>query len=442
MGEDLLRQLPEEYAGLANRRAVMHEAAEIVDELDEAVTRLGDGIIAAGLPVRAWRSQEAELRVLSGSLPATTVDGFLTRLAEFSADVGPQWLHGEAAALESFHAEVALLHEVIRSLGSAAQRMRAAPAHQRVLLIEVAFGNQRVVTAIEEVTLALSDLQALAPFMGPLTAEEWAAPRKSAVETDAVAKAVTQQVPTRAAHGGEPTAGTPVPGDDITLRLRDTTNPPAGDAPTIRLRDTGTKPASDDGKTLRLREYARTAPIAFPRLVPLDAAPTEQLVQRSATARQRIERLAQSLTHALLPWLESLPRRVQALVRRVRLPVRLVALLGLVLLLSASVLVLGQLHAGQAQPVSTLVVSPTRLALACERQAWAALTLHNPTVRSLTWQAQIPPMLTVAPTHGILAAGRTVMLRIAVVRTHPRSGTITITALPGDVAVPYTLACS
>jgi hypothetical protein len=168
MVEDLLRQLPEEYAGLADRRAVMHEVTDVLAELHEAVLRVGNGIVGAGIPGRAWRSPEADLRLLSGHLPAITVDSLLARLAEFAAGMGPAWLHGDAAALERFRAEVATLHEWIRALGNAAQRMRVAPAHQRVLPIEVAFANQHVVTAIEEVTLRLTVVRTH-PSSGMLT---------------------------------------------------------------------------------------------------------------------------------------------------------------------------------------------------------------------------------------------------------------------------------
>jgi hypothetical protein len=427
MVEELLRQLPEAYAGLTDQHAVMHEADDVVAELHAEVLRLGEVIVGAGLPARAWRAPEADLRLLSGYLPAVTVDGLITRLAEFAAGLGPAWLHGDGAALGAFHAEVATLHDLMRSVGIAAQRMRVAPAHQRV------------VTVIEQVTLALSDLLVLAPFMRPLSAEEWGdAPLEPAADTGAVA----EQEPILAPNPDEPAPGPCAQGDDITLRLADTTKPPAGDAPTIRLRDTATKPASVDGPTLRLRDYARTVSLAVARGVPLAVAPTERLDPRPAQVRQQSKRLAPSLAHSLVPWLEPLPRRFRALARSVRLPPRLAALLGLILLLTTSVLLLGQRYASQAQPVSTLVVSPTRLTLACAREAWAALTLNNPSTRPLTWQAQSPPTLTVSPAHGTLAAGRHFMLRVTVVSTHLSAGTITITAPLGKVAVPYAFACT
>jgi hypothetical protein len=461
MVEDLLRQLPEEYARLADRRAVMHEAAEVVAELHESVVQLGDVIVGTGLPARAWRSPEADLRLLSGQLPAITVETCITRLAEFAAGLGPEWLHGDAAALDRFHAEVATLHDLVRSLGDAAQRMRVAPPHQRILPVEVVFGKQRVVTAIEEVTLALSDLLALAPFMGPLSVMEWQAIPEPVAEVGNMA----EQEPIREAYAGEPAAGTDAPGDDITLRLTATTKPPAGDAPTIRLRDKATKPTSVDGATLRLREYARTVPFAVAHSVPLDVAPTERLDQRPAkqdAASQSIGRLAQALPHSrtssarslvqsLATRLEPQLRRVGALVHRERMPVWLTALLGLILVLTVSAILLEQVHTRLAQPVSTrattsLVVSPIRLTLACARHAQAPLTLDNPTARPLTWQAHSPPTLTVSPVYGTLAAGKHVTLRVTVVTTHPTTGTITITAMLGKLAVPdavpYALACT
>jgi hypothetical protein len=92
--EDLLRDLPEDYAALGDPRTVMLEVAAQLRDLHEAVTRLGDALESAGLPGRQWRSGEARVRLLPGVLPNITVDDFVTRLAEFAVDTGLERLHG------------------------------------------------------------------------------------------------------------------------------------------------------------------------------------------------------------------------------------------------------------------------------------------------------------------------------------------------------------
>ena len=79
MDEELLRDLPEEYAALGDRRTVMREVAASLKDLHGSITRLGDAIEAAGLPGRDWRSDDASLRRLSRKFPDVTVDDLITR---------------------------------------------------------------------------------------------------------------------------------------------------------------------------------------------------------------------------------------------------------------------------------------------------------------------------------------------------------------------------
>lgn len=174
MDEDLLRQLPEEYARLGDRRAVMAEALGRTADLHPATTRLGDAIAQSGLPGRAWRSRDADLRLLAATLPNIPLDDLLARLAEFTADTGPAWLHGDRRDLEAFRAEVDVLYGVIRPLHVVAQRLQLLPPQERSdLPIEQAFGHVRVMAPLREVATILGDLEALGPFMAPLATEEW-----------------------------------------------------------------------------------------------------------------------------------------------------------------------------------------------------------------------------------------------------------------------------
>lgn len=406
MDEDLLRRLPEEYARLADRRGVMGEAAEVVAELHATVTRLGDAIAAAGLPARVWRSPEADLRLLADRLPDMTVDALISRLSEFAAGTGPDWLHGDRAALRQFHEEAANLDALMRALRVAAQRLRLAPAHERGdLPIEVAFCHVRVVAAIEQVSLALGDLVALAPFMGPLTAEQWASlsPLEPAGATGADAEGEPRLVLDQLGPAASVSAASPLAASPLV------------------------QPAPGTATTLRLRDYARTAPLN-PRAISA----------RQTVAVPRSLRLVADLT-------EPLQRGVRALARVVRMPARLVAVLGLILLLAAGAGVLELAHVDQAQPASaagaTLLVSPSRLTLACVPGRSATLTLKNATTGALSWSARVPTGLTISPAHGTLAVGKTVSLRVAVMSTHLKSGTISITTSHGTVAVPYTTTC-
>ncbi len=96
----------------------MLEVADELADLHGAATRLGDALEAAGMPGSAWRSQDASLRLISRKLPDITVDRFITRLAEFAAGAGPDWLHGDADDLDRFQREVQALYRVAARLST------------------------------------------------------------------------------------------------------------------------------------------------------------------------------------------------------------------------------------------------------------------------------------------------------------------------------------
>jgi hypothetical protein len=174
MGDDFFREVPADIAAQIDRRGVMLEAAEHVAELHHATTRLGDALVTAGLPGRAWRSDDALLSLLDESLPDVTVDALITRLAEFGADLGPVWLHGNARDLEDFHQEVAVLRDAVRPLRTNAQHLRMGTAGRFAELpIERAFASALVATPLDLLAAILRDLELLAPVMTPLAPEEW-----------------------------------------------------------------------------------------------------------------------------------------------------------------------------------------------------------------------------------------------------------------------------
>jgi hypothetical protein len=172
--DDFSQELPEDIAAQIDRRGVMLEAAEHVEALHHATTRLGDALDAAGLSGHAWRSEDALLSLLDDELPDITVDDMITRLAEFGADTGPVWLRGAERDLEAFHHEVAVLHDVVRPLRAAAHHLRMGTAGRyEALPIERAFASGLVASQLYVLAAMLRDLELLAPVMAPLAPDEW-----------------------------------------------------------------------------------------------------------------------------------------------------------------------------------------------------------------------------------------------------------------------------
>jgi hypothetical protein len=179
--DDDFQNVPGEIAARVDRRGVMLEAAAHVEALHHATTRLGDALVGAGLSGREWRSQDALLSLLDEELPDVTVDALITRLAEFAADTGPVWLHGDERDLEEFHREVEVLNDVARPLRRVAHRLRMGTAGRDAELpIERAFASVRVATPLDLLAAILRDLEMLAPIMAPLAPEEWEAPLENA----------------------------------------------------------------------------------------------------------------------------------------------------------------------------------------------------------------------------------------------------------------------
>ena len=169
-------ELPEEYTALSDRGAVMAEVMEALDSARYGTRKLGDVLVAAGLPARSWLGADARLRLLDEALPDVTLDDVITRLAEFSAGMGPGWLHGDSEAIERFNDEVALLDDVARVLRLLAQRERmASPRERSDLPMRRALGDARVGTQLDLLASDLRDLVALGPYLAPLSTAEWAA---------------------------------------------------------------------------------------------------------------------------------------------------------------------------------------------------------------------------------------------------------------------------
>ncbi len=173
-------RLPERYAALADTPRVMGEARDSLADLSSATMELEKALLDAGLPKPIWRSEQATLRLLSPALPAITLDAYLTRLEQFAMRAGPPWLHGSHDDLAAFHKEVSVLAQVTRPLREIVQRLQRLPVEmpggprsdhplQRVLR------DPHLEPPLDTIAEILSDLEALAPFMRPLTPEQWRA---------------------------------------------------------------------------------------------------------------------------------------------------------------------------------------------------------------------------------------------------------------------------
>jgi len=391
--ENLLRDLPDEYAALGDRRTVMMEVAAQLKELHAAVTRLGDALDRAGLPGRDWRSAEARMRLLPGSLPNITVDEFVTRLAEFSVDNGPERLHGNHQDLERFHREVTAIHHVVERLRRIAYDLDDMPPHDRRSgRISRAFGAVRVREALDDIEQILGDFVALRSFMAPLAPHEWEGSAQRLLQADRASQADAS--PTGRRRG-----------------VRETL-PMLPSKPHARLRDFA-QANGGSGWSGRAR-----------RLL--------------AALRRRIMRL-----------------RTRPPARKQLVAVAIVAALGLsgigleVVLSHAPVTSLpaaktpGSSATATAPATATPPHSPAppRVALTCAAQgSTATLTVKNVGTSDIRWQAQAPSRLKVSPDHGSLAAGQSVTAQVTTTRQQV-SGTITVTATDSARSAQYGVTC-
>ena len=165
---DLDERLSGEYAALRDTPAVMRSAAGYLEELQGAVIRLGDAIEQGGMPGKLWRSDEADLATLGDIFPLITVDELITRLSQFASERGPAWLRGSMADLAAFRDEARILYDVVHALRVTAQRLRMSGGSGKSQL-ERAFSNARIGAPLDRVALLLETLDALGPFMAPIS---------------------------------------------------------------------------------------------------------------------------------------------------------------------------------------------------------------------------------------------------------------------------------
>ena len=183
---DLDERLSGEYAALRDTPAVMRSASGYLEELQGAVIRLGDAIEQGGLPGKFWRSDEADLAAMGDIFPLITVDELITRLSQFASERGPAWLRGSMADLAAFRDEARILYDVMHALRVTAQRLRMSGGSGKSQL-ERAFSNARIGAPLDRVALLLETLDALGPFMAPISPGDWAKPAMDAAAREGFA---------------------------------------------------------------------------------------------------------------------------------------------------------------------------------------------------------------------------------------------------------------
>jgi hypothetical protein len=405
--------LPDEYSDLGNPRLVIEEVVRLLDELHRASTRLGDAIVSGGLPAREWRSRQARLDQISDEFPPITLDELLTRLAEFSAGTAILWLHGGPAELDRFQDETIVLNGVVTPLRSFAQRQRMLPARERGGdPLWKALGDPLVGTPLDLVAKGLRDLDALAPFLAPISAEDWkaidAARAQAAPPPKAAPKAAKSQAeppPQQPAPFSPPAPAKPPTVASVAPPMPVPAPPPVGSL-TVEDRKPMGEPSATPPK--RLREYLPSAPAVLPR-------GAESRLSRSlqASGRYLLQRWAVVLTVIVM----------------------LALAIGLIT-------VIGQ---GRAKPTADahLVAAPTSLTLSCAGKANAiTFTLKNTGARAEAWKATPPKGLTLSALTGTLAPNASATLKLTVTPgSKASSGALTITDADGVLSIPYRVTC-
>ncbi|HEV8192156.1 MAG TPA: hypothetical protein VGP82_11845 [Ktedonobacterales bacterium] len=437
--------LSERSATLADPSRIMRETLERLADLDDATVALGEGLVAAGLPRRAWRSEQATLRLLSDALPAITLGAFLARLEAFAARNGPDWLRGTHDDREAFHAEVGVLSEVARPLLGAARRLQRTPpaagrrgaGHSGSL--ERALRHPRLEAPLATIAETLSGFEARAPLMRAMQAVQPLPP----AHPDAHAR--VPQAPR-------------VP--DLSDLAPHVASDPRPAAPTA-----AGGPRIDGSQASQLSEVGEVGP------------PAARLRAKVAAFTAKI-RPARSGVPTWPVWLVGLRQRLSASGRRLR-GRRLAASAVLVLAVVVAGTLLALSHRTLTSSVSTSLASvsspaaaltalagsstatapetgaPTaapapsataqpalKLALSCALHgATATLTLKNVGTSSFTWQAEPPPSLTAAPAQGTLAVGQSAVVQVSAKNKKTATGTIRVIASHDNQSTEDRVSC-
>jgi hypothetical protein len=392
-------QAPAGYAALADTPRVMGEALDSLTDLQSDAIALGKALVDAGLPKPVWRSEQATLRLLSPALPAITVDAYLTRLEAFATRDGPTWLHGAHDDLAAFHEEVAVLAQVTRPLREVVQRLQRLPVAmpggprsdyplQRVVR------DPRLEAPLDSIAEILSDLEALAPFMRPLTPEQWRALRRpSKLHPARIWAAITVWANGLRGRGSDSAASGTTGGATKASSILDVCRAWALQRLSwLRRRTRAQRLLITSGFLFAI--VVAFAALAFSR----QPHPTALSPTTSSSAVRTV--FAESVTATAL---------------------------------------------ATTSPTSTSGATPgpaPQLTGVCKvHGATATLTIQNTGVSSLTWQAQPPPTLSVSPAQGALQAGQSAVVQVSAINKKTASGTITVIASHDRVSTEEKISC-
>lgn len=403
-------ELDGDYAALADAREVMREVIGLVEGLRGSAKKLGDAIAASGFPAREWVGPDAALVLIGEPFPDISLDAFLTRLAEFTAGMGPSWLRGGEDEIARFIDEAQILNDVARPLRVFAQRQRVLPLRERGdLPLERAFGDGRVGTQIDLVAGNLRDLDALAPYLVPLTPSEWAA-LQPLPPPFAAPQPANQPAPVSGA-----TSGVLVGQQEHWLLTSGKQQAVAASSPPQERAHTADAPQTYS----RLRDFA--PPAAAPRAstaVANDASPDEwRTVLRVPNGRGLLALLLHN------KWV-------------------VLGITILVLSAGTGLLSLAALHMNATTPTKHLVAAPTALRLTCSgKGATATLTLRGTSKAPVSWTLNPPDTLHVSATHGTLRPGSSGTFTATSTSQTATQGVLTFTVDDGILTVPYVISC-
>ena len=380
MNEDMAyldERLSGEYAALRDTAAVMRATVGYLEELQGAVVRLGDAIEQGGLPGKLWRSDEADLAGLGDIFPLITIDELITRLSQFATERGPAWLRGNTADLAAFRDEARILYDVTHALRVTAQRLRMSSGSGKSQL-ERAISNARIGAPLDRVALLLETLDALGPFMAPVSPGDWAAPA---------------QMDDAAREGFAAFAASPV-SDELFS--------PSESQSRGLLRDYA--PVGGAGESVRADKSGSSGGLWIQFDIP----------KGPALLRNR--------------WVLGVAGAL------------LVGALVAFLVVRPSVLP-GAKKAPTATPPPAVVAAPTSLILLCSTRKTAALTLKNQSAAPVTWQAKVPTTVAITPAQGTILAGQSVTLQAHLTAARATTGAITITVGKDSFTVPFSATC-
>jgi hypothetical protein len=425
-------------------RDALHLARTLLRQVREANSRLGDALVAAGLPPSEWRTPEALLSELSDQFPEATVDALLIRLAEFAGGTGPIWLTGDGGALDDFEREAHTLGDVIRPLRALAQSQRITPASDRGwLALEQALGDMRVGAELDRLARALRDLAELAPLLVQLPPEATAEGAATAV-----AAAPSLDLPAGALNPErvDPWTGQPAP----------TWTAEAVPAP---------------GGSARAAEAG--APAYTPDGIPIEDSGDDQDAPTYLMNGELPDARSDAPTVPIEPSRLPRPRRTWGLRPRTWVALLLTAAVLLVctavVTLASHISVPGNSPSAQATaeaqselalaatathiaarntptpapptvvPAAQLSVAPTSVVLACFSPSW--LTLQNTGGQPLTWQASAPGNVILFPSRGRLDPGASATVQARATAPQHGSRTIVFSFNGGAVDVSYKVTC-